>query len=966
MRKIVKLQFIFLLLLVFSAGFAADRRIVLLEVIDQELSEVSRLSQQSGNRDPQLRLRIAELLLEKARIIKDQENEAYIALSPAKRRSVRKSKYFKNSANLFKQAQKTAQAILRQFKRFKGIGEVYYILAYNSKEFNKHQQSFKYFRLAEKHLKRGTVMHAKAQASLGDIFYNRGEYVQAIPRYQQAVKFSNDQWWTKDAFNLSWCYFRTKKFKQAIILMKEVYKRSNKSKYIDMSQYVKRDLALFYSESGQIEQAINFYRGIGSNISTHLLELGKHLVTQGKFVAAEQAMTAALKHKQSLEEEIEINNFLLKLYGKYGKLEKQLTVAKRQMSIGRQQELGEVRHDELIFQLKRISALLQKQVVGKYYRRRPKMKIRRARQAVEAFLLLAEIEPSKKARHQLLAGETLYAAKQFNDAFELYDKSYLAAKMLNNKKIVKTALDGMMATMSGQKGTDKGAKKLEHEKKLMHVYNYFLAEYPRSKKSFKIYQRQFTLLLGQKQPDQAEAVMFRFRKNFPRALTKQEAMLAEVTEYYRQKGDIDSITRWLHQVNSGKFKVSPKFLKRIRYVYTQMQFQKPDGLEDKKDWKGALQSYAKIYQESNVKGGSLEATRIAAFNIARLFHQLGDGKRSHEWSVRAIKHMTPSNVREFRKQFLAISTDLFNQQHFYESAQLSALVFERLCKQKSRDKKVFFKNAYVIYLSDGKTKEAREVIDRGVKCKVPTKIISHAKLDYLKAMLNAGEWQPTVSVLHQLGKNKKLWPNLIAHWGEILQRYREQGKSKDIARISKLVRSYYLHSVRMKDPVPLKGLDVVAQAELEKLEILKQRMESIGFHFPAKEYNRLLAKKNKVIAQILGHATDIMKIGSGVGTVRAYEVLIDSLLSLATEIREFTPKGKGPEFIKSFKTSMNKLAQMLEKKAGDYKVEVRHKIVNNRILAEAGFKYLVDSKKALPLIDYSYPPGGIIMGRRGN
>ncbi|MBT3234896.1 MAG: tetratricopeptide repeat protein [Bdellovibrionales bacterium] len=942
--------------------FAADRRIALLEVIDQELSEVSRLNQQSGNRDPRLRLRVAELLLEKARIIKDQENQAYLSIPAKKRRGGRKSQYFKKSTNLFKQAQKTAQAILRHFKKFKGIGEVYYILAYNSKEFNKHKQSFKYFKLAEKHLKRGSVMHAKAQASLGDIYYNRGDYNRAIPRYQQALKFSNDQWWTKDGFNLAWCFFRTKKYKQAISLMKEVYKRSNSSKYIDMSRFVSRDLALFYSEAGQVEQAIAFYRSIGSNISSHLLELGKHLVTQGKFAAAEQAMAAALRHKQSLEEEIQVNNFLLKLYGKHGKLSKQLSVAKRQRDIGRQQELGDERHQELIFQLKRISALLQKQVVGKYYRRRPKVKAKRARQAVEAFLLLAEMEPSKQARHQLLAGETLYAAKEYPEAYSLYEKSYLAAKKTKNRKIIKTSLDGMMATISDKRRMSQK----DRDDKLMHVYNYFLLEYPKGKKSYHIYQRQFALLIAQKKLEAAEKMMLRFRLNFPRDFSKQEAMLAEVTEYYRQAGDLTAITRWLQLVNKGEFKASPKFLKRIRYVYTQMQFQTPDGLEDKKNWKGALQAYADIYQKNNTKGGSLEAMRIAAFNIARLFHQLGDGKRSYEWSLRAIKHMSASNVKEFRKQFLSISTDLFNQQHFNESATLSSLIFDRLCKFKSADKKVFFKNAYVVFLSDGKVKEAKKVIARGEQCRIPKSSIKQAKLDYLKAMLNRGEWQPTIAVLRQLGKSKKLWPDLISHWGDIKQRYIDQGQKSKAVKLNPLIRKYYLYSVKNRAPVPLKGLDVVAQMELKKLNILKSSLNAIGFRFPAKVYNQLLAKKNRIISRILAHSLDIMKIGSGIGTVRAYEVLIDSLHGLATEIREFTPQDKTPEFIASFKGSMSKLALMLEQKADDYKVEVRNKIVNNRILAAAGFKYLVDSKKALPLLKYSYPPGGIIMGRRGN
>ncbi len=61
----------------FSFSFSAvanDRRNKILNIIDEEYKEIQRLSKQTGSKNPDLLLRMAELLLEKARHYKDEEN----------------------------------------------------------------------------------------------------------------------------------------------------------------------------------------------------------------------------------------------------------------------------------------------------------------------------------------------------------------------------------------------------------------------------------------------------------------------------------------------------------------------------------------------------------------------------------------------------------------------------------------------------------------------------------------------------------------------------------------------------------------------------------------------------------------------------------------------------------------------------------------------------------------------------
>ena len=112
-------KFLILLSLVFISFStkANDRSSYLLELIDSELSEVKRLNKQINARDPELLLRMAELYLERARVLKEVENRKFLSLSAKKRRRINKRSFFSKSNSYFVKAQKVSYFILKKFKR---------------------------------------------------------------------------------------------------------------------------------------------------------------------------------------------------------------------------------------------------------------------------------------------------------------------------------------------------------------------------------------------------------------------------------------------------------------------------------------------------------------------------------------------------------------------------------------------------------------------------------------------------------------------------------------------------------------------------------------------------------------------------------------------------------------------------------------------------------------------------------
>jgi len=131
---------IFFISSVFGEQLSMDeRRKKILSIVDEELTEVSRLAKQQNYGSPDTLLRLSELNLEKARLWREVENERYLSIAPEERRNHKKADYFKKSSSYFDKANESATVVVKRFPKYSGIGEIYYILAYNYKELNKNE-----------------------------------------------------------------------------------------------------------------------------------------------------------------------------------------------------------------------------------------------------------------------------------------------------------------------------------------------------------------------------------------------------------------------------------------------------------------------------------------------------------------------------------------------------------------------------------------------------------------------------------------------------------------------------------------------------------------------------------------------------------------------------------------------------------------------------------------------------------
>src|SRR5690606_17056623 len=125
--------------------------------------------------------------------------------------------------------------------------------------------------------------------------------------------------------------------------------------------------------------------------------------------------------------------------------------------------------------------------------------------------------------------------------------------------------------------------------------------------------------------------------------------------------------------------------------------------------------------------------------------------------------------------------------------------------------------------------------------------------------------------------------------------------------------------------LPVEALDAVASIRAQELQKQLQRLTSLELKFPENVYNSALQGKLALLDQLTSRSRDVMAIGSGEGIAQAYRILFDAYSHVGNAVADFTPVGKSPEYIQSFRSSMAQVAGPLKAKASELRNEALEK-----------------------------------------
>ncbi len=944
------MKYLVIILLVSVSSFSLDldsRRNQIIEIIDEELDEVSRLSRQKSS--PSILLRMAELNLEKARLWREKENEEYLKLSSAKRRRIKKSNYFKKSTRYFNEATSLCLKITKRYKKYKNIADVYYILGFNAKEANQTKKATRYFNLANRKSLKNSKANIRSKISLAELYYNQSKFKSAAYLYEKALKVHSDKWWTKDSFNLAWSYFRIGKKSQAIAKMKEVHKKSKSAKFVDMRGQVERDIGIMFATSNRVDEGISFYKKLDVDFSPMLIGIATNLKKQGKFSDATKVLAQALKYSKSKELNEQVYIEQLDLFAKFNRYQSHLNTSKQIYKLRDSVAISTL--DRLIFHSKKQGALLQKQVTSKTYKRLPKVRESKANMAINYFSIVSKLSPKDRAEYKYLEAETAKAVSNDFYALKRYEDTY----KLKSKKFSSRAMDGMLYSLNSRFIPVK-----TKESWYVKVYETFIKDFPQDKRAQIIYQKLFKVYLEQKNYSKAKQTLDRYAVKYPKDYKSQEAMIGSLIEIDRKKKDYNAIKLWVSSVDAKEYLVSSKYKTKLKELLTSVQIDGVQSQLEKGNKKEALAGYLNVLKD---KYATKKAKLNAKYNIAALYFELRDVEKSFKWSLIAIDEMSSKQTAQFASSFLTISKFYFTKMEFKKSIQLSEKLLVKMCGTKNRIKNISFKNASFLSLANNDIAYVEQLVQKAKKCSISNSYVTDVQFEMLKVYEEKRMWKNFESTINDLSKNKRNRGELISNIDALERIHRKLGNLKDVNSLHRKKLNFYYEAKKKKYSISAADLDVIAEIENAKLEPISRRILQDRLSFPEKKFNTQMQNKLRNLDHLTSKAIAIQKIGSGKGIVVSYQTLIKTYHELIESIKDFTPNGKSKEYLKSFKASMNSLVRPLTKTLNDYKKNALESVTKNEILTKESREIILSIMKKP--VEFYHEKNGYFMDRGG-
>ena len=921
------------------------RRNKIIKIINLELKEVERLSNSQGERDPDLLLRLAELYLEKARLYRERENNNYLKLDPKKRQRVNKRKYFATSSRFFKKANQICLKITSRYRNYSKLGEVYYILGYNLKEAGQESKASKYLNRAGSTSKNKTVK-VKSILTLADIYFNEKKFNKARGLYEKALSMYKDKWWTKDSFNLAWCYYHLNRPSSAIDKMLEVYRYSENPKFVDMRPQVERDIGIFYATSGKIDEGIAFYKKVGVNFTQSLSAIAFNLKKNGKFKEAERVLTYSMKYAPNANDSIDANLDLLDIHQKSGDYASHAKVVEKLYATYKANKFSSDQRKKFIFEIEKLSAILQRQVLGKAYKRLKKERKTKADQTNRYFEILADVDKSRFDEFTYLKAETAYAMRDYNEAFISYRDTFEWSVKYRKTKFKKKSMDNMLVTLSHFKNRPQAN---------IYVFEKFIEHYPNDKRMKTIYERLFNNYMEIKDYPKAKLTIERYAKRFPKS-TSQEVMIAKLMDVRRKQGDNDAIRAWVSDIEEKKFYVSSKYRNKLQELLTTMQMEDVQGELKSGNKKVAMLGYLSVIKD---KYSTKKSKINAKYNLAALYFELGSVDKTYYWAKEAIDEMTPKDVSQFEDSFITMANFLFMSLAIKRSSMLSYEILKKTCKERSKQKNTVFKNAGFMSLAAGEIAQAQRIRKTGQACGVKKASVLELDYEVMREAYIRKNYEVYENYVQGLSKYSSYQAKMLDEYINLINIYTEYDNREKIERYSNLLRNNFYKAKRAKQLISIDVLDYFAELELAQMSSLQKQISEVKLQFPEQVFQQKVERLLGLLDKLVEKANSVISIGSGKGIISSYDKLNNSYSYAADLLGSFTPPGKSAEYIKGFKAQFMQISSQMKSAAMKYSEEAIRAIKNNEILSES-------NKQFLPLnFPVSFYHEGVLMDRGG-
>src|SRR3989339_585482 len=649
------------------------KRVKLLKLINEEIKTITT----ARNLGPRLKNRLLELYTEKLAIIKERENIAFLNANPNERTRLGKAHYFQESTKLFQQTFDYGKNIIRDFPTYVDIGEVYYTMALNSRDYGDGKFT-EYFlnKTLEASKKRPDLLH-DAKVSLAEYYYNGKEYKEAIRYYNDVIKNLEDDWYSRHLYNMAWCYLKTSDLEKAISNVVLAYDASKNKKYLSIEDQILENAGTFYIYGSKVAEGVTFYIQRVKDPIQFLLKMAQSTTAKGRFddshFIIQKATAVAIAQKNKIAEAA-IYLDALDIYRQFDKEDLYFKAAADIFKVNSLAPILEEQRARAVETIKSMAGIKQVKLAKDSKLHNADYKESDLKRVMDYFRILSGLDSSNKDEYQFYQAESLFSVAQYAEAIKYYISGLNFSKKVAPKDrlpLKQKILDSMLGTIEYA-----NLPKAQTDQYLLYAYGNYVTLWPRHEQSRKIYPKLFNLNIEIKDLTEAVSVLQKYNANYPEDIATHKAMLAQVIDIYISKKDVERLTFWIKKLKSGYLSFDKKYIDKATLILGDILFASYQAMDTAGNKTGAIAGYMALFKNEEYP---TEIKAKTSWNISVLYLEQLNVEESYKWLLIALAKNPPQEIEKLYDKMDAMADQYYLLQNFEKYLKIAKILYPRVC-----------------------------------------------------------------------------------------------------------------------------------------------------------------------------------------------------------------------------------------------------------------------------------------------
>lgn len=669
------MKFLFLLYFMISFSSLAASTAAVIGLLDAEIKATEkRVGEKSL---PTLHFRLLNLYSEKSKVTKEMENDHYLkAIEEGKNKN--KESYSSNSLIYSKKADETGLKLIKLFPKYLKLGEVYFVLGMNDRDYGKAQKAEFYFNQALNHFAKSSPFIFEVKSALADFYYNEKKYQKAIALYQEILQDKSQVWWTKYAYHYAWCLLKVENYDKALQTLLSVYERSKAdSKAINMNRDIISNIGLFYYYAKQLEQSLVFYKKETKDSKEALsygLKMANLLLKKGHLKEAKDYFLSISDLATNADDKFGVLLGLLTLHHEKREFNDFNRVVQEMENLNPKTEFKE----DFIYQLK-IAIKDGQEIVS-----RKKESTELAKHLVHFYEVIARFDPKELMPALFYSGEIYYQVNLTAEARNKYQTCIMSGTAASIS-FIELCFDSLEAVMNEK---EKTAPTIDSQK----LYLHYLQLLPQGKLASILWRRLFLVYLAEKKVTALNELIVNYNQHFPQDISFQKDMMTKLLTLVIDLKDSNTLEGLNRQLAKGFLGFDTEFKNKSWDVLGNMKLADIQGKAPSQE---TLILAQKIYDTNEYN----QAIRIkASYNMAVALFHLEKTQEANDWLLKTLKIMSEEDWKKNYKEFPGFILGYFNHQDKASLLSLSHFLVDYYCQKEDSQKSFELMSASVHYL----------------------------------------------------------------------------------------------------------------------------------------------------------------------------------------------------------------------------------------------------------------------------